>query len=364
MKSSVDEKIVVLEGSPKERGYVHGTQLKSQITEVIERWKYQLLQISGINPDKLIAEFMENTNFLTAVKKWTPHLLEEVEGIADGAGIEFDAIFALQCGDEEWWYSEFVEQQSRKHCSALGSFKDDQNPALLAQTMDISSIFQGLEVLQYIKNQESSLKSFVLTFAGMIALCGVNNRPVGICCNSLVEDLKRSIDGLPVAFIVRAVLEQSTLENAIEFIQTIKHASGQNYMMGDAKRVVSFECSANKVVQYIPHAGAQRLYHTNHPLANDDFIIPSVKKVGGGTTHARFNYLEYRVNDSSKQITVENIKYILSSHQAPICIHHNNRPGEGYTFGAVVYSLSTRPELYLAIGPPCSNKYEKLIFND
>lgn len=230
--------------------------------------------------------------------------------------------------------------------------------------MDIPSIFQGLEVLQHIKHQKSSVESFVLTFAGIIALCGMNNQPLGICCNSLVEDLKRSTEGLPVAFIVHAVLEQSTLENAIEFIQTIKHASGQNYMMGDANRVVSFECSANKIAQYIPHEGAQRVYHTNHPLANDDIIIPPLKKARGGTTHARFNYLEYRVNDPSKQITVEIIKYILSSHQAPICIHHNNQPGEGYTFGSVIYSLSTPPELHLTIGPPCSNKYEQLRFSD
>lgn len=68
MISSFDDKMIVLEGSPKERGYLHGKQMKSQIKEVVERWKYHLLQGSRNNPDKLIAKFMENTHFLTAVK--------------------------------------------------------------------------------------------------------------------------------------------------------------------------------------------------------------------------------------------------------------------------------------------------------
>ncbi|KON30929.1 hypothetical protein AC482_02485 [miscellaneous Crenarchaeota group-15 archaeon DG-45] len=56
------------------------------------------------------------------------------------------------------------------------------------------------------------------------------------------------------------------------------------------------------------------------------------------------------------------VKYILSAHQGPICAHHDHQPGGGYTFCSVIYSLSSAPELHIAMGPPCSNEYQRFTF--
>ena len=101
--------------------------------------------------------------------------------------------------------------------------------------------FLLVPVIQHIKHPNSTVESLILTFAGMIALCGVNNQPVGICCNSLVADLKRSINGLPVAFIVRAVLEQPTLDDAIDFIKSIKHSNIFVNIMNDVVPPLLFQ---------------------------------------------------------------------------------------------------------------------------
>lgn len=263
--------------------------------------------------------------------------------------------------DEQWWYfPESVHKIEVGGCSTLGFFKKDESPALLAQNMDIPNLFQGLDVLLHVK-QRDSLESYVYTFAGLIALCGVNNRPIGICCNTLI-DLNHCTDGYPVAFIVRSVLEQSNLNEAIRFVRGVKHASGQNYTIGGFEEVVSLECSASKVKNFVPHKSARRVYHTNHPLVNDDIVVPPKKRMGMGTSHARLAYLIGRLMNPSINITPETIKFILSSHEGPVCVHNNNQPGGGYTFGSLVYILSDPPELYLARGPPCQNEYEVYSF--
>ncbi len=77
--------VLVLEGSPYERGLTHGKTLKKDIHEVVALWKAQLASQSKTDADAFIETFLEETNFAPAIEKWTPDLLEEVRGIADGA---------------------------------------------------------------------------------------------------------------------------------------------------------------------------------------------------------------------------------------------------------------------------------------
>ena len=284
MKMPSDKRFLVLEGSPRERGLVHGEMLRPMISEVIERLKYSLKKNYSLKPERLIDGFVKETDFIAAVRKLSPHLLDEVEGISEGAGVDFNTIFFLQCMDEQWWwFPESAHKLEAEGCSALGCFRKDESPALLAQNMDIPNMFQGLDVLLHIKHRDS-LESYVYTFAGLIALCGVNNRPVGICCNTLI-DLNHCTDGYPVAFIVRSVLEQSNLDEAIKFVRGVKHASGQNYTIGGFEEVVSLECSAGKISRFVPYESARRVCHTDHPLANYDIVVPPKKRMGTGTSH-------------------------------------------------------------------------------
>lgn len=359
MKTKSKIRVLTLEGSPKERGRVHGETLEPLILEILERYKYLLKLSFKEDPDVMIDDFLENTNFMPAIKKWAPQLLEEVEGVAEGMGIDFKEIYAMHLAahDEKWWFDQ--KNLHSESCTSLGSFKKKEQPAILAQNMDLGQLFEGYEVLLHIKYPNSSLEALVLSHAGFLAECGLNNQPVGICCNSLTSQLNNSIDGLPVTFIVRSVLEQSSLEKAVEFVHEIKHASGQNYMIGGAEKIVCLECSANKVSQFIPYENAKNVYHTNHALVNDDYIEYKKKHYSRSTSEQRFDYLESRLSDPSKKITVETVKGILSSHFGPVCVHHNSQPLLIFTYSSVVYSLSTPPTLYITVGPPCMAEYER-----
>jgi hypothetical protein len=254
-------------------------------------------------------------------------------------------------------------------CSALGIFGEGDERPLLAQNMDIETIYDGAQVLLHIKSSESPLESFVFTQAGYLALTGLNNRSLGICCNALLQ-LNYAVDGLPVAFIVRRVLELSNLVEARKFLAGIKHASGQNYMVGDSRKVESWECSGSKVRQFVPSRGATRVCHTNHPLANDDQSIyrkilekipPEKRPRGRSNSEVRQDFLAERLQDTSLIVTVDTIKSILGSREVPICFE-NREGSQGFTFGCLIMELGSPPVLHLSPGPPCSTPFRTLRF--
>jgi isopenicillin-N N-acyltransferase-like protein len=370
-------KVIELRGTPQQRGQIHGEALRDKISELIEIWKGDLRANRKMDPDACIDDFLDNTQFVKAIKKWTPDLLDEVKGIAEGSGIDYKTIFAFQVGEEEGWYARRKESgasggpfpiASAEKCSGLGVCGQEGLPALVAQNQDYT-LKDGNEALLHIKHNNSSLESYVFTLAGLIAILpGMNNSPLGICANALPQLAPRP-DGLPVAFIARGVLERRSFRDAVKFIHGISHATGQNYIIGGPEEVGSFECSANKVSRFVPYPGANRVYHTNHVLVNDDLDNTlDENSVYGGflpNTQARFQALEKRLKDPKKTITVATAKEALSSHddpKFPVCRHTPKPGGVGFTAGCGVAELTDPPVFHFAPGPPCSTEFKTYTF--
>jgi hypothetical protein len=218
----------------------------------------------------------------------------------------------------------------------------------------------GYQVLLHIKYENSDLECLVFTSAGLISIIGINNKSLGVCCNEL-NQLSSSPEGLPVGFVIRAILEQTTLENAVNFMKTVKHASGLNYIIGDPEGVHDFEASSTKVAEYVSPPGVQVIYHTNHPLANDDYnerYRKYFQKYGRDfdtniDSYFRLSSLEMRLR-TAEELDIERIKSVLSAHDSveyPVCRPYDEaRPL--FTFGSLIMVLSENPELHIAPGPP------------
>ena len=140
--------------------------------------------------------------------------------------------------------------------------------------------------------------------------------------------------------------------------------------------LVCLEASANKVSRFIPHPGATRIFHTNHPLVNDDLWLegknfemaaPQLResfKKGRTNSETRLEALKKRLGDTSKPVTVETAKSILSSHddpEYPVCRH--GRPGQGdITTFSLIMVLKALPKFHVAPGPPCKTEFRTYTF--
>ncbi len=363
---------LVLVGTAYQRGVIHGETLKGPIHDLVGLWKEDLKNGFGGEVDELIRRFFEKTNFIPSIKQWTPDLLEEIKGIADGSGIDFDTMLAFQFLDELWLNMEPI---LKEHCSSLGFSAGATEPTYLAQNMDIEEFHDGFQVVLHIKLPDSDLESFISSFAGMIGLNGMNNKAIGICCNAEFQ-LNHALDGLPVAFVVRGVLQQQSEKEAIAFLREIKHSSGQNYLIGGPQRVYDFECSSNQVAQYKPKGHEKITWHTNHPLTNHDYshsYRAMFEKEGSpvvpANSAARFQSLKRQLEAGSAGPRLTHIKKVLASKESikhPICGSMGEKEFYHsiglFTFASTIMVLSEKPEFHISLGPPDKTPYQKFSF--
>ncbi len=364
------KEFLCLEGSPFNRGLIHGKTLKKEILELVNIWKTELEKYCNTDSDIFITNFLNQTNYIPAIEKYTPDLLEEVKGIAKGSGIDFNSIFAFQLLDE---FLLNIEDIPGEHCSSIGLPKIDGKSAYLAQNWDVLGYLKGFQKILHIKHEGSDIESFVFTYSGFISAFGMNNKRVGICVNS-IEQLNYSKEGLPVAFIIRGILEQANQGEAIKFLHDIKHASPQNYLIGGPDKIHNFECSANRITPFTINEDSGAVYHTNHALINDDYNAkyldylkkPDEEQTNNDNSRTRFDSLEKRLNIPPQDITIELIKSALCSHDSkeyPICMNYENNSSL-FTLGSTVMVLSEQPEFHVALGPPDVTPYKIYKFYD
>lgn len=103
-------KLIDLAGDARQRGEAHGEAMRDEIVAGIERWRDQLDAVQPLTPDGFIDHVRTKTQFAQSVERHTPALLEEVRGIAVGANLAFDTVFAYQLLDECWWLAAQLAQ--------------------------------------------------------------------------------------------------------------------------------------------------------------------------------------------------------------------------------------------------------------
>jgi isopenicillin-N N-acyltransferase-like protein len=362
-------KVVRLAGTPYDIGYQHGQFLKAEIDEVYRKWKSILEADFNIPADDFIRAFLDETKYADAIRTHTPNLWEEVRGIAGGSGQSLEDVLVFQLMDETWVRKDSLDHAAGKHhCSGIGVPALNGQPAYVAQNMDLGTWMEGSQVVMRINPQDGP-EQLVLTCAGMIGLTGMNSAGIALCVNTLM-DLSANTTGLPVAFVVREALARRTAAEALTFLESVPHASGQNYILGMGEAVVDLEASCHQVVRVPPDANGL-VYHTNHALANKDtkvwYSTPekdiNAKPVAPNNSKIRFASLREQLK-STPTPNAEDLKNALRSKTDPanpVC--RNITTGkEGFTFGSVIYTTSGRINMQVTSGPPDESAYQTFHF--
>lgn len=359
---------VRVEGGARERGEAHGEQMRDVIAAGLDRWRAALGTETGRDPNQYLAEFVATTDFEPAIRRWTPQLLDEVRGIADGAAQPYGTILAYNLMDEEWLHQrrrrDAASGDEVHHCSTVGLRPRDGRPTLVAQNMDLPQHFDGSQVILHVVPGDGAPEALVLTAAGLVATTGLNSASVGMCMNALTQ-LDNEPHGLPVAFLIRGVLARRSRHEAVAFIREVQHASGQAYTVGDPTGITGLECSARGVVEYAPDGPV--LTHTNHPLASDN-TQQHLRRLAGASdgveaatlnSKQRLALLEERVAPD-RDAGPDGVLDVLRDRTVPVCRVADD--SGGVTFGTVVMELGDEPVLRVTPGPPTEEAVRELGF--
>ena len=347
-------------GGAYDRGWSHGRALRALVRGHVKAWLDTLAQAGFGEPKAYVEGLLRETDFRSSIRAYWPDLLEEVDGIADGADTPRELVFALQLLDEEWAYrGRRIKRLPRLNkCSSL-AIVSESGPTWIGQNMDLGDYTDGWQALLRINDDGQPPKNLVFTISGMIGLMGVNAAGLGVCVNSLPQ-LPSAPEGVPVAFVVRRLLECRSVAEAASIVLTIPHATNQHYVIAQAGAARSFEASAAGVNEFRA-PDPKRVFHTNHPLSEVQGV-PGPESQRENTV-ARLRSLKDRLSGGLPGLA--EIQRALSASDDPlhpVCRLHSPESGViGFTTGSMISALRPEPadvESWVSGGPPSLGGYK------
>jgi predicted choloylglycine hydrolase len=357
---------LVLDGkTPYARGYQHGKALSFPINLALRNFREWLRVNANIkNPGKMIQEFARNTNYIQSVKTALPGLYEEMQGISEGSGVDFNELFVYQSFDELFLFlmKSGSLDQADGHCTTTGVYGREGKPNFVTHNNDIPTYHEGVGTVLHIKYPDSDLEILQATFAGQIGQNGVNNRGVAVGINTLA-DLPVSDGGIPVSFNVRKILELNDRHEAIAYLKSNKFGTAMNYTIGDREKVVSVETWENNAV-VLDNYPDKVVAHTNHTLQkNAPVTFKMDASSGGGSygfTHQRLKLAIDTLSATPDTVTFEDISKLKSTR--PILVNPGKPTGRTLMSMIAVIPQKGNPVLYNTPDSPNWFEYVKFEF--
>jgi isopenicillin-N N-acyltransferase-like protein len=200
-----------------------------------------------------------------------PRYRDEMQGVADGAGVPYLDILALNIRSEIA-FSMFTEPKANgaiKHddmesdgCTSL-AWKTANGKSFLAQNWDWKPRQRANLIVLRIRQPGTELVPFqMITEAGIIGKIGFNENGIGCCLNAIRA---RGVDPtrMPVHFGLRTVLESPTRSIAIEKIKAAGIAASAHILIGDQAGATGLECTNVGFGELHPDSHG-RIVHANH----------------------------------------------------------------------------------------------------
>ena len=350
--------VVELSGDAYARGLAGGQAMRSRIHSHMAAWREWLAAVTGADPDDYLRRMLRETDYRAAIGRHTPDLLEEVRGLAAGAGVDPDLMFALQLMDEEWFYRRGagLRRRAPDKCSSL-AIVEPGGPTWIGQNMDLGRYTHGHQVALRIAADGGHPGSLVFTTAGVIALMGVNDAGLGVCVNSLPQ-LPSAPQGVPVAFVVRRLLQARTVAEAAALVLEIPHATNQHYLLAEPGALRSFEASAAGVTEYRP-PDPRRIFHTNHPLTEEQGT-PEAEAARHNSARRLASVVGRLSGGAPGLADIQASLSACDDPDNPVC--RTGGDGDiGFTCGSMISALTPGAvESWMSPGPPNEAGYTRL----
>ena len=249
--------VIEVNGSAFERGRQHGTQARARVERSIATYA-RLFAYCGMDWREAQARAAP---FRDVIGAFDATLLEEIEGIAAGAGRHLGEILALNArteilppgypGDPAPQSKALAERNRGAgvpdwgECTALAVPRSASatGGTLLAQNWDW--LGQQRDALILLRaSEDDGTEVLTLTEAGMLAKIGLNSHGFGVCLNILRSTDDGTRPGVPVHVLLRALLRRRGVADAIEFAGKLSFGASSNVHCADVSGdCAGLECS-------------------------------------------------------------------------------------------------------------------------
>lgn len=259
--------LIEISGSPEERGRQYGEQARDRIHACVAIYGDQLdkLAIGQAQRQRLIDDFS------AIIADFDPHYLQEMRGIAVGAGVPLEAIVMINARTEVIAQARRWQQCATPHddsikdgCSGAVVLPERSRHGKLIHGQNWDWRAECAETSVVVKIHRDDGPD-VLTFveAGGLARSGLNQAGIAITANYLRCERDYSQQGVPLSLIRRKALEQQHMALAMRVVATTPKSCSNNMILSTQEGfAIDFECAPDESFTLYPQQGL--LVHANH----------------------------------------------------------------------------------------------------
>jgi len=345
-------KLLEVRGGPYDRGYQYGSHFKPLLNRLLQANYSYYTEVAGIAREHLLRRA---STYRKHTEDFSSMVSDEIKGMADASDVNVNEIYVLAA------FNELYYPAPRNHCTSFAVRDGATRGGLtyVGQNNDeaIEPWLKGDCVTLTRMVQKSAPNVLIYTYAGVPAQMGMNSRGFALCVNALHYD--KATTGVPMFCLAREVLNQKSVDDAIQLIRDTKRPYALNFVMGDTRRVVDVE-STPRALEIT--ASDDIVFHTNHYVCSKDPRIGSQLDKKFRNTKTRCRRIEELLLSKRGKLDLATLETFLRDHENwpdAICCHSGAREGAGAkvkTFDSMIY-IPEKNEAWLTRGNPCEAEY-------
>lgn len=291
--------------------------------------------------------------YLPFAEESVPQYVEELRGVADGAGLNFDDLLVLNCMEA------LTEDALHRGCTSLAAAPELTADGSVLVGHNEDWLPEDFESVYLIHAQPEDEPAFLaITYGGLLPNIGFNQYGIAQCCDSVYPNDVRV--GVPRIFVSRAVLAATTPAGALQAALHRRRAAGYNHLIAHASgELYNLEASARDFE--LIHGLDGLLAHANHYISRR---MRAIERDGDAllSSRVRYNRTLRLLHGQRGRISRVSIQTLLSDHvnfPESICNHVSidDYPlDRQQTIAALVMDL-TNFTMDVAWGTPCCSEF-------
>ncbi|MBI3948470.1 MAG: hypothetical protein HY321_21330 [Armatimonadetes bacterium] len=361
MKQAKRFPVVEVRGSHFEMGRQYGSQCGALIRDLASRFDDIFVS------DRALQEGARRAmdEAVPAVRAAAPELLEEVEGIAAGAGLSFGEAFRLNCAAEMGQWFGCAQKRSAAsvsdQCTSVAA--DTGDGALVAWNMDWYPELQPYMVLLHGQPEgEPAFLAFAL--AGSVGRPGLSEQ-IAIGANQLpyrpteappAGGPEWAGPGVPYSFVSRMLLQQRSVRDALALLRRTRRMVCLNYTLGDATGDICC-VETTPAAQAVLRPSEGFLTHANTFHTPEFHGMPEAQRQKGDPrAYAARALLRERQGRIDPLAIAAAQSHHFPGRQDGVCVHHPSGDRALLTLLSFIGEVG-KGRMWAAYGPPCRHEF-------
>ncbi|KAJ4123107.1 hypothetical protein NW768_010101 [Fusarium equiseti] len=261
-------------GAPYEIGHQHGTAAKDKVLGSLSFYRNLFQETCSMNWE---AVRQEAKKYIEPLRALSPRHVEEMQGIAEGSGVDILDIIALNVRTEITFslFTSIPALPIQTDGCTSAAYRQPNGDVLLAQNWDWQPQQAPNLFICHISQTGTDIPNIsMVTEAGVIGKIGINSEGVGTLLNAIRA---RGVDEtrLPIHIALRTALESKSAREAADKLYKTGTSGSGHILVSDPREAIGLECTSIGIKE-INFDTNGTLVHTNHLLLEH----PSVDEPG------------------------------------------------------------------------------------